>query len=415
MPHDIPTVLHVLADLYRKSAAGYHGGTRDFTYGYEQLLRYAECHDGDERERAEADLKRAELTSGGLLTLDRAPRSGILLRVRLAKAGGETWLFESTGQHSPSKRREEQVGFFNEMADQLVPEHWRGDWRAWCLALNENAVSNRSIQPFKRDDPEGNRDFLKVLLGVIHWQGESLIRFASSVICGDSKKLENLENRLVAALQAIRGNSGISLDDLGILRKPLTLTFHGPLVLKIAGSTVDFTSLPGPARISEVNLIKADEVFIKAPLCLTIENEEVFLEIAKQNHGWLLVHTSFPGSAVRRLFNKLSPSLECYHFGDSDPSGFDILRDLREKTGRNFIPVCMEFRPSAGAIKLTEDERKIIHRLCASTTIDDCHTALTDMLKDGSKGQFEQESVPLTQVFQKIQCARLGTVDPMSS
>lgn len=402
MPHDIPKVLRGLADLYRRSAAGSHGGARDFICDYEQLLRHGGCHDGDEREKAEEDLKRAELESGGLLSLDLAPRSGIPLRVRLAKNGGETWLFTRIGRSSPSERRNDLAGFFDETGKLPVPEKWRSAWTVWCGMLAENAAANNSIHPFKRDDPEDNRDFRRALLGVIHWQGESLIRFASSVICGDSKKLENLEKRLVSALQSIRSDIRISLEDFGILRKPRTLTFHGPLFLKIAGSTIDFAPLPGPTRISEVNLIAADEVSTKAPLCLTIENEEVFLEIAKQNHGWLLVHTSFPGSGVRRLFDRLNPDLTCWHFGDSDPAGFDILRDLREKTGRGFKPVCMEFRPGPSATLLTADERKTIHRLLTSQTIEDVHPILWSMLESGSKGGFEQECVPLELVIEAL-------------
>jgi hypothetical protein len=402
MPHDVPTILRTLADLYRKSAAGSHGSARDFTCDYEQLLRLANCHDGDEREKAEDDLKRAEISSGGLLSLDRAPRSAMLLRVRLARDGGEAWLFTRIGRDSPSDKRSDLAGFFVESGKLPVPEHWRDAWTGWCAMLAGNAAANRSIQPFKRDDPEDNHDFRNTLLGVIHWQGESLIRYASSVICGDSKKLENQETRLVSALQAIRSDTTLSLENLGILRKPRTLTFHGPLVLRIAGGTVDFTSLPGPTRISEVNLVEADQVFTKAPLCLAVENEEVFLEVAKQNCGWLLVHTSFPGSAVRRLFDRLGPDLTCWHFGDSDPAGFDILRDLREKTGRDFKPVCMEFRPDPSSPRLTDDDRRTIARLLDTPMMEDIHPVLESMLNADSKGMFEQESVSLDRIIERI-------------
>ncbi|MEO5711970.1 MAG: Wadjet anti-phage system protein JetD domain-containing protein [Luteolibacter sp.] len=398
MPHEVPRILRALADLYRKSAAGSHGGARDFICDYEQLLRHANCHDGDEREKAEEDLKRAELESGKRLSLDRAARSGIYQRVRLSKEGGESWLFQRLRESPPSGQRSELASFFKSMTDQPVPESWREQWRAWCESMEDKAVIQGSVQPFRRDDPAGNEEFLKALLGVIHWQDESLIRFASSVICGDSKRLEKLESRLVSALQAIRGDDVCALEDCGILKKPRALTFHGPLVLKFGNERVDFGLLPGPCRISEINLAQADEVTTDAALCLTVENEEVFLELAKRNRGWLLVHTSFPGAAVRRLFNMLRPDLNCSHFGDSDPAGFDILRDLREKTGWAFQPVCMEFRPDPEGLPLTKDERKTIDRLLATPLMTDVHAALRKMLEAGSKGAFEQESVPIADV-----------------
>jgi len=402
MPRDVPIVLQALADLYRKSAAGGHGGVRDFICDHEQLLRHANCHDGDEREKAEDDLKRAELESGRLLSLDRAARSGLYQRVRLSKDGGETWLFQKLGENAPREQRSELAAFFKAMGGLPMPENWRTKWRAWCESLERKALSQGGVQPFRRDDPAGNDEFLKTLLGVIYWQDESLIRFASSVICGDSKRLENLEGRLVAALQAIRGDDACSLEDFGILRKPRTLAFHGSLVLKFGSERVNFGLLPGPCSISEINLNQADAVATDATLCLTIENEEVFLELAKRNQGWLLVHTSFPGSAVRRLFGMLPEDLDCLHFGDSDPAGFDILRDLREKTGRPFRPVCMNFRTGPAAPPLTSEERKTIERLLATPLMEDVYAELRAMLNARSKGVFEQESLSIAEVVDCI-------------
>jgi hypothetical protein len=42
------------------------------------------------------------------------------------------------------------------------------------------------------------------------------------------------------------------------------------------------------------------------------------------------------------LLKALPDGLEWWHFGDSDPAGFEILRVLREKTGRDFRPLHME-------------------------------------------------------------------------
>lgn len=398
MPRDAPVILQTLVDLYRKSAAGSRGATRDFIYDYEQLLRNAGCDDGDEREKAEDDLRRAELESGKLLSLDRAFRSGLFLRVRLSKNGGESWLFQRMGEASPSDRRSAMAMFFKSMSLRSVPEPWLEKWRTWCALLENKVHAGENVQSFKSDDPVGNEEFLRILLGVIHWQGESLIRFASSVICSDSKQLERIEGRLLSALRAIQEKEDYTLEDRGILKKPRELMFHGPLVLRLGGNVVDFACLPGPTRISESSIIGADEVITHAALCLTVENEEVFLELAKRNQGWLLIRTSFPGSAVRHLFGMLREDLECYHFGDSDPAGFDILRDLRQKTGRHFRAVCMDFRVEPRALPLTVEERRTIERLLSMTSMTDVHPELRKMSVAGNKGAFEQESVSMEDV-----------------
>jgi len=72
------------------------------------------------------------------------------------------------------------------------------------------------------------------------------------------------------------------------------------------------------------------------------EHETTFHELAKLQSGELLIQTSFPGSATVALIRSLPATLEWWHFGDSDPAGFEILRVLRERTGRDFRPLHME-------------------------------------------------------------------------
>ena len=45
---------------------------------------------------------------------------------------------------------------------------------------------------------------------------------------------------------------------------------------------------------------------------------------------------------VVKLLQRLPDEMEFWHFGDSDEAGFDILRVLREKSGRNFQPLHMQ-------------------------------------------------------------------------
>lgn len=383
--------LQAFASGYRQSSAGCSGMGKDYTVDWEKFLRASGFHDGDDRELAEQELLAAERASGGLLVIDRHPRTGAKQVIRLKREGGEAWLFAAVGLPSPAEEREALGRVFEDAALIAVP---CGDaWRAWCEALAGRARGGASVAPFKRDDPAGNRILLEALAGVLNWREESLVRYASAVICRDSKALENLRPRLLTALREITGREEVSLEDFGISDKPRSVLIHGPLVLESAEGRIDFGVLAGPVSVSAIDLAAAKSVECRARLCLTVENESVFLELAKRRTGLLLVQTSFPGAATRLLFDRLPVDLECRHFGDSDPAGFDVLRDLREKTGREFRPVMMRFQPMAGAPSLTEDERRVIARLLDSDTLADVHGELQAMLEAGTKGDFEQESV----------------------
>ncbi len=366
---------------------------KDFTLDWEKFLRAAGFHDGDARELAEQELLAAERASGGFLVIDRHPRTGAKQVIRLKREGGEAWLFAAVGLPSPAEERETLGGFFEVAAG--IPVPCGEAWRSWCESLAARARDGSSVGPFRRDDPAGNRCLLAALAGVLNWREESLVRYASAVICRDSKALENLRPRLLAALREITGRAEMSLEDYGISDKPRSVLMHGPLVLELVGGRIDFGVLAGPVAVSAIDLAAAKSVECRANLCLTVENESVFLELAKLRTGLLLVQTSFPGAATRLLFERLPADLECRHFGDSDPAGFDVLRDLREKTGRDFRPLMMAFRPLAGAPALTEEERRVIARLLVCDSMADVHGELRAMLEAGTKGDFEQESLPL--------------------
>jgi hypothetical protein len=382
-------LFQTLAELYGKSALR----KRDFTIDYEKFLRLANARDGDERELAENALRLAEGESGGVFRIDRHRKSGLPMTVRLAAEGGEEWLFSKIGRTNPTREREELALYFEQCAERSIPEKWRTAWKDWCASLASRAMSGASLQPFSKT---GNHELMDALTGVLNWQGESLIRYASARICGDSKRLQALESRLVMALGEITGER--SLEAFGILHKPRSVNLHGPLVLEIGGSRIDFSALPGTYTLSETNIAEARHVATAARICLTVENEDVFMELAKRNPGALLIQTSFPGSAVRRLIARL-PEMDFLHFGDSDPAGFDILRDLREKTGRNFRPILMEHRPAPQRIALSPAETETLARLIANPAMEDVREELQNSLHGGDKGIFEQETVPVERVF----------------
>ena len=390
-------LFQTLADLYRKSPLR----QRDFTIDYEKFLRLANVADGDEREIAERELRIAEMESGGALGIDRARKSGLPERIRVVLKGGETWLFSKCGGATPSAEREELADFFEQAASRAVPEKWISAWNEWCEVLSSRGKEGTSVQPFSKND---HKDLMDALVGVLNWQGESLIRYASAKICGDSKRLQALEPKLLAALREITGEG--SLEAFDIFHKPRAVMLHGPLILKFGAEEIDFSALPGSYTLSETNALEALEISTPASICLTVENEDVFMELVKRNPGVVLIQTSFPGSAVRRLITRL-PEMNFLHFGDSDPAGFDILRDLREKTARNFRPLLMKHCPSPQRIPLSKLEKETLDRLLVNPLMDDVWGELLKISNSDDKGIFEQETVPVERVMEILMASRV--------
>jgi hypothetical protein len=320
----------------------------------ERLLEEAGCREGEERDIAEREL--GDLQKAGVLTLEPVHKRdpSRIGQIRFSP-GKEALLYERLGRLSPTKVRASLAEQFNGAGSADVPETWRPGWSAWCLRMREAALAGRSVLPFEREPTRQNAEILKVLEKLLAWQGESLVRFASCVLCGDSKRLEalsemerdgqfsgKLRGTLGRLLSEITNGAVQTLDDIGIIANPRFALIHGPLRLRLESEWIDFGTLHGPFRLSQQDIARAAEFCTPARRCLTIENETSFHELAKLRSGELLLQTSYPGSGTLALLKRLPASMEFWHFGDSDPAGFEILRVLREKSGREFRPLHMK-------------------------------------------------------------------------
>ncbi|MCW5552124.1 MAG: hypothetical protein KIS67_08145 [Verrucomicrobiae bacterium] len=354
MKHPAP-VLEALARRYERRLAGRTGAaSRDVLVEVEDLLRDADASEGDLRAVAEQQLREAE--QAGILKLEPLHKRdrASLHQVRFSPAN-ETSLFDLLGQSSPKSVRESLAKQFAAASALDLLPRWREGWMTWCERKRVAALTGKSVEPFDRHPSEANEKILALIPRLLAWDGESLVRFVSCVLCGDSKTLESLavQDRDGEFRDKLRGKLGRllgeitngqirALDDLGILPNPRFALVHGPMKIRLDGEWLDLGRLQGAFRLAEADIARADSVVTNARRCLTVENETSFHELAKLKSGTLLIQTSYPGSGTLKLLQRLPTELEFWHFGDSDEAGFDILRVLREKSGRDFQPLHMQ-------------------------------------------------------------------------
>ncbi len=347
--HGASPVLEALARRYERCLAGRTGeATRDVLLDVEELLRDAGADEGDPRAVAEQQLREGE--QAGIFRLEPLHKRdrASLHQVRFSPAS-EFRLYDRLGRPSPRAVRGALSEQFAIASAMPVPERWRGCWIAWCETMRAAAMAGRSVEPFDRRPSPENEKLLALLPRLLAWEGESLLRFASCVLCGDSKTLESLSapdrdgefrdkprGKLGRLLEDITGGRLRALDDLGILPNPRFALVHGPIKLLFEGEWLDFGRLKGAFRLAEADIVRAESVATTACRCLTVENETSFHELAKLQSGTLLVQTSFLGSGTASLLRRLPAGMEYWHFGDSDEAGFEILEGLRATSGRDF-------------------------------------------------------------------------------
>ncbi|HLX68426.1 MAG TPA: Wadjet anti-phage system protein JetD domain-containing protein [Verrucomicrobiae bacterium] len=389
--------LHILRELaryYERTQAGRTGvGERDLLLDYEEFFRAAGCADGETRHIAERELMDAGRI--GLLTLVTHRRDPKLFQQIRFSREKEALLFARLGEPSPTERRNALAQQFRDAASSQVLAQWREPWERFCAQFADAAQHGESVVPFERAELALNAELLSLMPQLLAWKSESLMRFASCVLCGDSKRLESLSGRLGQILNLLTHGKFQSLEELGIFANPRFVLVHGPLRLHINGQPFDLSILAGPCRLSEKDITRAEVITTSASRCLTVENETTFHELAKLQSGELLVQTSFPGSGTLTLLERLPKTLAFWHFGDTDPEGYEILRDLRERTRMAFRALHMHYRPLPKSPCLNPDERRKIERLLKSPAMSTERSELEAMYAAGRLGRFEQESLGL--------------------
>ena len=392
-------IFAVLARIYEGSQAGKSGnGTTDVQPAFLLVCAEFEKANGRELEGEAYELAMEELhaANGKVLGLEwENPRARTTLRkIRLSPAK-EREFFEWIGRESPTARREKWAALFRETAAWEVPGRWRAGWAEFCARRAENARCWREMKPFRTMQMTRGRLMLEFTARLLAWEGRRLVRYASYDITGDSKRLERWQGSLEQLLADATGGAVTNFELHGLLPMPRKAEFHGPLRVWIGSHlAMDAAQLGDAAMLSAEDIAGATRIETDAGRCLILENKAPFLEVAKLRSGVLLVWSSFPNAATVALLQRLHaahPRLDFYHHGDTDPAGYDILRDLRERTGIDIRAHHMRHADDAASFLLTPSEQKRLANLLDNPCMTDEHADIAALLASGRKGDFEQE------------------------
>lgn len=398
--HRFP-VLEVLANLYAESTAGRTGiAARDFGAPYQRLLEHAKATSGDALSLANKDLQAAELADA--LKIERHRRSRDPERVRVSLTN-EAKLFALLGRMSPTAQRRAWAEVFENAAHLPVPATYQTHWLRLCHRRKEEVLVGKGLAPFRWEHRRRAEAQLRIVAELLSWDRPCFVRTASAQLSGSSKFFEHCLATLESLLSEASGGTVRSLRDLNIEPNPAKVRFHGSMRLRLRGMLKDYVGFHGESALSELDLAVADAIEVDALHCITIENATIFHELCRLGCGDLLVFTSYPNQATVNFLKRLPEDVQLYHWGDSDPWGFDVLRDLRQKSARTIKPLHMHFGSWAETLPtetrarrmLTSRDRERLASLLNNDGMLDVRGVLQKMDAMGTTGDFEQEGLPL--------------------
>lgn len=338
----------------------------------------------------------------GLLLVPRKRNPKFIDKVKVP-VESEPWLHALFETISGADARQQTINVVRRhaaAAHPLLPELWP----ALCAQLESAFAIPHVCGPFHWREAERVDTLLTLLFQLTQrkWPESTLIRNASTSLEHHSKRLEEEQSSLERALGLLFERE-TPLEALNIQTSNSVLHYSGPLTLHFAdGSPHVSDTLRFESTLSVDDLDRATHITTTAERILTVENRKTtFRQLARADSGrtTLIVATSFPTPAVRRLLEKLPPQLPHHHFGDTDPSGWDVLRNLREVCPERLVhPFHMHWRTDASSPRLTSRDQKTLQRLLADPRMADCHGELQAMLGAGVKGAFEQEALGMPEL-----------------
>jgi hypothetical protein len=363
---------------------------RAFRRDWDDLLDDAGLKSAEDRQAAQREAER--LPQLKLHRLKGRPHIVLKIEVPLES---EAWLHAQFGTQTGAEAQSQALEIVERWAAEshpLLPEAWNelGD------RLKAEFGIPRTVEPFRWMDANRVDELLRLLFDLTsrEWPEATLIRDASTQIGQHSKYLEEQQTFIERALELLFGRE-TPLEALGIQTSNSVLHYCGPLVLHFADHSKPL-DLRFESTLSVAELERASHLTTTADQLLTVENRKTtFLQLARADaqRTTLIVATSFPTQAVRLMLQKLPQGFPHHHFGDTDPSGWDILRKLREVSDRAVHPFHMCWRPQASASPLTQRDQQILARLLTDPRMADCRDELKTMHDAGTKGDFEQESL----------------------
>lgn len=240
---------------------------------------------------------------------------------------------------------------------------------SFCEEQVDRIRGNR--KPQYSDDLLKLEQILKVLSEIEKVEEEVFIRNFSIRVLGDSKAFEKIKTSVVSILCEYGEYTDREhvLENLNIVNNPGYVYAKGNGRITISGQVIDFSGLDGDLGLSSAILDNIENVQVYASKVITIENLTTFNSYDDKDAFAIYLggyHNSIRRKLIRKIY-ELNPDKVYYHYGDIDAGGFNILLDLRAKTGISFEPFNMDVatleKYKAFTRKLTENDRNRLKNL----------------------------------------------------
>lgn len=267
--------------------------------------------------------------------------------------------------------------------------------------LLECLQQNKSVKEFMElEDFADTKKLLESIQAIESNTKQLYVREFSIATYHDTKTFEKMQGRMKHVFCSFKaGCEGMEFSEIlaeyNIYHNPNFVYIKGSVVIDIGGEKINLSILKQGIGVSgeDINQIDILDTY-NIKNVITIENLTTYYRWQEENSLIIYLggyHNSVRRNLLKNVYSRIS-NAKYYHFGDIDAGGFEIYRDLCDKTGIPFEMLYMDLdtlkQYKQFGKKLTENDKK---RLIAMQGREELEEVVAYMLKYNVK--LEQECI----------------------
>ena len=322
-----------------------------------------------------------ELCAEGLVSLVYR-KKGVLKKITLNLDRLDV-CYEMLGRMPRRREQEELVRIWDDFCqgDELGRQNESGQEQLlplvkYIAAQRLRVEKNLNVEYYNHDLAE-YRELLLAAKAVLENQEEIFIRNLSIQLFHDSKRMEQLKNKVEALLYQYGEyqERDSALEECGIVHTPTYVMMKGNGRIRIGRKRrsgeqeIDLSLMEGDIALSTESVKNLKAVMVMGKRVVTVENLTSFHDYSTEDD--FVVYLGGFHNKVKRDFllylYRRNPEKEYRHFGDIDAGGFYILEHLKKKTGIPFRSLYMDTRTlqryREDRKPLTENDRRRLLQL----------------------------------------------------
>lgn len=348
--------------------------------------------------RDDIDQAAISLEKDGLVLLDWDRKTKLLHHIELNQSEKKlNEAYRLTGH----KRKSNVVSSEKEFIQSRLSDTEAGSTEKSYLLFLLGLVEAHKSHFSHYKDLDDLKTQVSIVRAIENQHEEILLRNFSARNFADSKLLQRNETKILRIFQGFSGDEYERIDDVyaehGIVKNPLFAYLRYGMSFSINSQIIDFDALNDDFSMTDKEIGEMKILSISKKKVITIENLTTYYYYLGKD-AIVIYLAGYHNSIKRELLKKIhdfNPSLPFYHIGDIDWGGFNILLDLRRKTGIDVHPLMMGVpeleRYATECMHLYENDKKRLGLMLHKEEAKEFHGTIRYMLEHDVK--LEQENL----------------------